>query len=233
MTKIFFCFLAFLSVVGHGQNIEKIINQKRQQIDRVEIKPSDRITYISSNFANSQITTIDLRDKVNNLAVTKVYYVYTAYKRSSGFDQIKLDRQRFKALKSLYPALFDSDLIEWEILEQTGLEIYTEGKKYFHGFILIHRPLPSEEGRKKEFDLVKGFMNNPNAKAQLIDEDPIAKALKADTKMPQEQNQIDTVEAGFKGGGQALFDHIQSQLKTPNDVWKDRKDFWAKIFFSY
>ncbi len=227
MPKIIVYFLLILSSISFGQSIESILQQKRQQIDRVETKPSDRITYISSNFANSQITTINLRDKVGVLAVTKVYYVYTAYKRSAGFNQMELDRQRFKQLKVLYPTLFENQLIEWEILEQTGLEIYTKGEGYFHGFILIHRPLPSEERKEKEFSLVNRFLNDPFIDIGLIDEDPIEASLKKE--LNNNSPQIETKEAGFDGGGQALYDYIQANLSTPSDVWKDRKDFWAKF----
>jgi hypothetical protein len=211
-----------------AQNIEKIINQERQQIDRVDIRPSARITYISSNFAKPQITTTDLRDKVNVLAVTKVYYVYTAYRRSSQFNQKELDRKRFEQLKQLYPVLFESPLIEWEILEQTGLEVYTEGEGYFHGFILVHRPLPTDAGRQKEFDLVSQFLNNPTEGLPLIEEDPIAKLLSPKETIVKEDIE-DAEMAEYNGGDQALLEYIQTNLKMPNEVWKDRKDFWANF----
>lgn len=228
MPKLVFSFLLFWTFHVQAQNIEKIIGQDRQQIDRVEIKPSDRITYISSNFANPQITTTDLRDKVKKLAVTKVYYVYTSYRRSRNFDQVQLDRQRFEQLKVLYPILFETDLIEWEILEQTGLEIHTKGEGYFHGFILVHRPVPTEEGRNKELNLVNQFFTNPNEGAVLIEEDPIERQLNT-VKVAVEHKNDDVEIAQFEGGDQALLEHIQANLNLPNEVWKERKDFWANF----
>ncbi|MDX1349052.1 MAG: hypothetical protein R3279_02330 [Putridiphycobacter sp.] len=228
MLKLIFSFLLLLSFSCVAQNIEKIINQERQQIDRVDIRLSDRITYISSNFAKPQITTTNLRDKVRVLAITKVYYVYTAYRRSSDFDQKALDRKRFEQLKELYPILFESPLIEWEILEQTGLEVYTEGEGYFHGFILVHRPLPTDAGREKEFDLVSQFLNNPTEGLPLIEEDPIAN-LFTPTAIIDKKESIDVMDAEFDGGDQALLEHIQNNLDMPNEVWKDRKDFWASF----
>lgn len=228
MPKILlFCLLIFFSRVS-AQNIDKIVNQKRVQLERIEVKPSDRITYISSNFAQPQITTTHLRDKVNVLAVTKVYYVYTAYKRSMNFDQKTLDKERFEQLKTLYPILFESPLIEWEIIEQTGLDIHTDGEGYFHGFILVHRPLPTKEGRKKEFDLISNHFDNPDVVVPMIEEDPIAKLLvkkgaEIDSKL------VEKKEASFDGGDQAILEHIQRNFETPADVWKDRKDFWAKF----
>ncbi|MFK8038754.1 MAG: hypothetical protein AB8B74_10725 [Crocinitomicaceae bacterium] len=228
MRRIFFYLLLLFSAVTYGQSIEQIIKQNRHQIDRVEVKLSDRITYISSNFAKPQITTINLRDKVKSLAVSKVYYVYTAYKKSPGFDQFKLDRQRFNELKSLYPILFENSLIEWEILEQTGLEIHTEGEGYFHGFILVHRPLPSKIGRQSEFEFVSRFLKDPESSVKLVEEDPISKRYKKKEHIVKLEI-VDIEEAEYEGGGQSLVNHIQTSLVTPNDVWKDRKDFWAKF----
>ena len=227
MPNIIVLFLMVISTVSYGQTIENIIHQNRQHIERVELIKSERVTYISSNFANPQITTINLRDKVNKLAVIKVYYVYTAYKRSLSFDQKQLDRERFEQLMELYPILFENNLIEWEILEQTGLETHTDGDGFFHGFILVHRLLPSDEGRQKEFDFVSRFLNDPSAGTILIEDDPIAKTLKP---VMSEIVEITASEkAEFEGGDQALLEHIQTNFETPSDVWKDRKDFWAKF----
>ena len=218
----------FLTVTAvYAQNINHIINQNRQRVDRVEVNQSDRITYISSNFAQPQITTTDLRDKVNVLAVTKVYYVYTAYKRSINFDQKILDRERFEQLKTLYPVLFESPLIEWEIIEQTGLSVHTDGDAYFHGFILVHRPLPTDEGRKREFETISNYFENPSMGARLVDEDPVGTSLKSKVVSIAKPNEIE--EADFEGGDQALLEHIQTNFKLPAEVWKDRKDFWAKF----
>jgi len=228
MPKILlFSFLFFAGILS-AQNIDHIIAQKRVQLERIDIKPSNRITYISSNFAQPQITTTHLRDKVKSLAVTKVYYVYTAYKRSANFNQKKLDKERFEQLKTWYPILFESPLIEWEIIEQTGLDIHTDGEGYFHGFIIVHRPLPTKEGRKIEFDLVSDHFDHPERRPIVIEEDPIAKLLPKDKtvgKIIKEETQ----EASFIGGDQALLEHIQRNFETPTEVWKDRKDFWAKF----
>lgn len=228
MLKTFFYVLFFFSTITYGQNIEYIIQQKRQQIDRIEIEESDRLTYISSNFSNSQIITIGLRDKVKSLAISKVYYVYTAYKKSENFNQLKLDRRRFERLMDLYPVLFENKTIEWEILEQTGLEVYTNGEAYFHGFILVHRPLPSKAGREKELEYVSHFLSHPETSIKLINENPISAKLKSEIVTP-DPKLVDEKVAKFEGGGELLMTHIQSNLITPNDVWKDRKDFWAKF----
>ncbi|MFD1551561.1 hypothetical protein DNU06_03350 [Putridiphycobacter roseus] len=235
MQHFFTCILVFSTFLSFSQSekITQILKQEREQIERVETIQSDKITYISSDFAGAKIKTINLRDKVKKLEVLKVYYVYTAYKRSQNFDQFGLDQQRFNQLSAAYPELFESNQIEWEILEQTKLNDYTKGDNYFHGFIIVHRPLLTETNRTKEIQLINQYFDHPNEPLPFEDEDPIAATLniKESTDVKTE-HKGETVTAAFQGGDQALFEHIQRNLTTPADVWQDRKDIWVKFDLS-
>lgn len=235
MHKFLTCFIIFSAFLGFSQSdqIAAILKQDREQIARVETIESDKITYISSDFAGANIKTINLRDKVKKLEILKVYYVYTAYKRSQSFNQLALDQQRFKQLSEAYPELFETDQIEWEILEQTKLNDYTLGDNYFHGFIIVHRPLPTEANRLKEIHLINQYFDHPDEPLPFESEDPIAASLNLkETTTVKAVFLEERSEAAFQGGDQALFEHIQVNLNTPADVWQDRQDLWVKFDLS-
>jgi len=229
MFKIIILFSLLTSTVTLAFDIEKILSQPREKITQIERIESDRVTFISSDFAQAQIQTIGLRSKISKLEITKIYYVYTSYKLNPKFSQLNLDRERFKTLNDRYPEALINDNIEWNIIEQTGLLDYTNGKRFFHGFILVHRPLRTEESREKELDYVFGFLDGSSQFIPEVVLDPIAELFKKDEdySLPIEVKGEDRESAEFNGGDQNLMDHIQTNFKTPNDVWKDRKDFWA------
>ncbi len=231
MPKVLLLLTSLISFFSFGFDTEKILAQTRHKVERVDLVKSDKVTLISSDFANSGIQSIGLRDKIANLQITKVYYVYTAYKRSASFDQLALDRKRFKMLEENYPEIFINQNFEWEIIEQTGLYDHLKGKSFFHGFILIHRPLPTEKLRQEELNFVMNVLDHPGMPIPDEDNDPIANQLKKESETDKEETSENKVfkTAEFDGGDQALTDYILMNFDTPNEVWKDRKDFWANF----
>ena len=228
MIKFLPFFIFFFHFSAKGFDVDRILARERIKVTKIDRIDSDRVTFISSDFAKAQIETIGLRSQISKLEITKVYYVYTAYKLSPDFDQLKLDKERFQKLLVNYPEIFRRENMDWEIIEQTGLTDFTEGESFFHGFILIHRPLRTDEVRQRELDYVFGFLDNPDTEIKEIITDPVAdKFIKTDVKEVPVSTSGSTKSAVFKGGDQALSDHIQMNFETPNDVWKDRKDFWA------
>lgn len=226
MKLFFITLLGLLHFQTFGFNVDDILKQERIKVERIDLMESDKVTFISSDFAQPQITSIGLRSKILNLEIYKVYYVYTAYKRSESFDQLKLDKHRFAQLELNYPELFKDPNFDWEIIEQTGLFDHKRGADFFHGFILVHRPVKTEESRQKELDELFHFLDNPSEFYKTSEIDPIAEIL----NIPSEEEKTDSLsETGYKGGDQALSDHIKMNFNTPDDVWKNRKDFWAKF----
>lgn len=225
--KIFLILLLSLfHLESFGFDVDEVLKQDRIKVERIELVESDKATFISSDFAQPQIKTIGLRSKILNLEIYKIYYVYTSYRKSADFDQLGLDKHRFEELEANYPELFVDPNFEVEIIEQTGLFDHKRGASFFHGFILVHRPVKTEESRKKELDELFNFLDNPSEFYETSDIDPIAEIL----NIPEDKVNIDSLTStAYKGGDQALSEHIKMNFNTPDDVWKDRKDFWAKF----
>ncbi|MBK8925926.1 MAG: hypothetical protein IPM74_08440 [Crocinitomicaceae bacterium] len=154
----------FFSCKAHSQRIDNILAQTRTQITKLETQESNVCTIIPCDFAEANF---DFRD-LSSLTVIKVYYVYTQYRESETFSQPVLDRSRMNQLYRVYPFLIDDVLIEWEIIEQTGCKITEDGDSYFHGFVLYHRPVESEESRAAELNWMHNFLADTKKKLIMI-----------------------------------------------------------------
>ncbi|MBK9592165.1 MAG: hypothetical protein IPO32_11900 [Crocinitomicaceae bacterium] len=129
------------------KRIESILASPRTQLTKLNLPESETTKYIPCDFAGTNFSQQSLVQLIQNLTTVKVYYVYTQYKQSSTFDQLNLDRKRFKWFAATFPSVMNDFLVDWQILEQTGCADYTEGDSYFHGFVLVHRPAADSKMR--------------------------------------------------------------------------------------
>ncbi|MBI3135554.1 MAG: hypothetical protein HYZ14_12830 [Bacteroidetes bacterium] len=238
MKIYFFSFFLFGSFFLWGQStarIESILNTKRTQIAQVETGPASTILYLPCPFSESSFNVGPSPENIGELTVVKIYYVYTRYKQSSSFNQSALDQKRFEWLNATYPTLLADPLIEWEIIEQTGCTDYTQGDSYFHGFILVHRPIAGPESREDELKRINAYLQNPTDLFYEPNIDPISGQLPTDatkTSATTVQTTNTSKKAEFADGEFALYKHFQTSLVNSENVPQQRIDKWISVSFT-
>lgn len=230
--KHFTAFLLILcSSLSKAQDIiqiDELVKMKRTKIDRVEASNSSTTTLIPSSFSEEQLKSFPgLRD----LTIVKVYYVYTGFRLNPGFDQHSLDKKRFRKLHDRYPELFIDPLIEWELLEQTSCESPATGSSFFHGFIIVHRPLADSKDREEEVRRLMAFLEDPDSGFDDPALDPVEGQLKnaaETTTTDSKKEEIADRQAEFKAGKFAMYEYLHSNIYSKEVVDK-RKDLWVEV----
>lgn len=88
-----------------------------------------------------EITNLDEITSLKGQTITGVDLVYSDY--PVGDDFTELNRLRIIELYKFLPEAFNSTIIEWRIVKQTGVERTGGIQNYFHGFTIYYRPMPS------------------------------------------------------------------------------------------
>ena len=90
---------------------------------------------------------------LKNQTIIQVDLVYSDYPVGSDFSE--LNRKRILELYILLPEAFNSRIIDWNIVKQTGVESNSEMQNYFHGFVVYYRKMPTyQEEHKLILDVV-------------------------------------------------------------------------------
>jgi hypothetical protein len=79
--------------------------------------------------------------------VVGVDLVYSDY--PEGADFTELNRMRLLELYQHLPEAFNSGIIDWNLVMQTGVAKTGGIQNYFHGFVVYYRPMPTFEEEKK------------------------------------------------------------------------------------
>jgi hypothetical protein len=116
--------------------------------------PGRNVLVLEVPFAKPEFISPLLAAVAKGKLIEKVQLVYTTFAVSPSFDQQKLNQQRLKNLHAILPDAFANQLTEWELVGQTGAHSPEEGKKYFHGFVIIWRPNASTELIKTELRML-------------------------------------------------------------------------------
>lgn len=91
---------------------------------------------------------------LKNQTLIQVDLVYSDYPVGSDFSE--LNRKRILELYILLPEAFNSRIIDWNIVKQTGVESNSEMQNYFHGFVIYYRKMPTyQEEHKLILDVVE------------------------------------------------------------------------------
>ena len=91
-----------------------------------------------------------LRDQT----IIRVDLIYSDY--PYGMDFTELNRRRILELYILLPEAFNSSIIDWNIVKQTGVESQRDMQAYFHGFEIYYRKMPTfQEEHKLILDVVE------------------------------------------------------------------------------
>jgi hypothetical protein len=111
--------------------------------------------------------------------ITGVDLVYSDFPEGADFSE--LNRLRILELYQFLPDAFNSPIIEWQIIKQTGVAQTGGIHNYFHGFAIYYRPMPSFSSEKEvitaviegktqpeDSTLLKVFDRNRNWKDMLV-----------------------------------------------------------------
>ena len=116
------------------------------------------------DFGSANANFEELNKQIEKVNVKYVSYVYTSFKSIPDFNQENLNEKRFLKLSNHLPELFESEDIEWSTVVQTGAKSQVNARKYFHGFVLFCRPIPTKESMNKEIDFLEKILNGQPAK---------------------------------------------------------------------
>jgi len=122
------------------QPIETILGESFFQIP-VNFSQDDLLKAIPAGLSDVSILRIDL--------------VYTIYKTSPTFDQVKLNKNRVNQLRKKWPAVSNS-MINWNTFGQSKATNSDDAKAMFHGFYVYYRPIPTKESMEAEI----AFLND-------------------------------------------------------------------------
>lgn len=184
MKRLFTLFVALFLVrmAGFSQmNIREYIYFK----DTVEVdkyKPNTSgfpFVKFKMNPGDHTIQNIEELKKLTQQTVVSVDLVYSDYPHDADFTE--LNRLRILELLQFLPSAFNSQVVKWQLVKQTGVKSASAMSNYFHGFVIYYRPMPSYaeenmeimdvvEGRVKPTDstLLKVFTRNSSWKEMLV-----------------------------------------------------------------
>jgi hypothetical protein len=236
-TRLIFIFIFFNFWNFAQRSMNDILKMPRLELPKLEVPDNDQLTVLHSTFEKGTCFEKG-NDRTGDLSVLKVYYTYTKNKTNKKYNQLALDRKRFIKLEQLFPGIFQNPMIEWVLIEQTGFNKVSEGKRLFHGFILFHRPPDSEQSRKKELSDLDSMMKNPSYLSQSsIITDPV---VNSNTSLSQTVSTAVSVtteqvknrkatRAFYPKGPYALYEHFQRHLTNSTGKTIYRNDSWVDV----
>jgi len=131
------------------------------------------------NPGEHDILNLEELKKLTQQTVVGVDLVYSDYPHDADFTE--LNRLRILELLQFLPSAFNSQVVKWQLVKQTGVKNANAMSNYFHGFVIYYRPMPTfaEEnmqimdvidGRAKPEDstLLKVFTRNSSWKDMLV-----------------------------------------------------------------
>lgn len=146
-TSVLLTILAFsMQFALHSQvvSIDYILTGEVQKLRKLNL-PTKNSALLEVEFGEPEILDKALLDSLNSGRIEKIDLVYTQYIQSETFVQPVLNRKRLEYLQKMKPFIFENNLIEWNIVCQTGAKSPEEAEKYFHGFVIHFRKRTSKD----------------------------------------------------------------------------------------
>lgn len=105
-------------------------------------RQSKYIIYLPMNYSKFLFTEEDkaLFLSLKDTLIEQIDLVYTVFRRSETFDQVKLNQERYEMLQEYFPETFNNNLIRWNLMAQNGADDYEDARTYFHGFVIYLKP---------------------------------------------------------------------------------------------
>ncbi|MFK8046171.1 MAG: hypothetical protein AB8B72_11795 [Crocinitomicaceae bacterium] len=146
--QVIFFFLVFVNCNLFSQvvSIDYILEAPIQKKRKVDLGQSN-IVALATQFGDFAIEDMKALDTLNENRIERIDLVYTQFVESETFVQPKLNRDRLEYLLKYRPYIFENNLIEWNIICQTGAKTSDVAKDYFHGFIIHYKDEASELGK--------------------------------------------------------------------------------------
>jgi hypothetical protein len=112
--------------------------------------------YIESPFAKSVLQKKVQIPDLNNNKILGIDYYYTQYRSAKKFQQVGLDRARFKQLEKDYPSIYHLvDSVPVRFIEQVLAKTKEDAKTYYHGFVIHYqKDRVDQKERLREIRLV-------------------------------------------------------------------------------
>lgn len=224
ITSGLICIVSFGLIAQN--KFENILSGERTRTEKISPENTRTSTLLPSNFALHDVA--ELKASLDELTIVKVYYVYTAYKKSPTFNQNALDIQRLYQLSTIIPKITSDPYIEWEIIEQLGCTDYTMGQEFFHGFVLIHRPIVTENERTMELELMNAFLKNPKGEFKIESLDILKLDPSENIELDSKEVEILNQKANFQKGNYALYDYLRLNMFNEK-ISSNRDDVWVYV----
>ncbi len=110
---------------------------------------------LKMNPGDHEILNLDELKKLTQQTIVGVDLVYSDYPQNADFTE--LNRLRIIELLQFLPAAFNSQVVKWQLVKQTGVKNTNAMSNFFHGFVIYYRPMPSyAEENKQIMDVVEG-----------------------------------------------------------------------------
>lgn len=223
--------IAFLFLLIHlgafgQQDVQRIVNLPRKQLEKLTPQTADNTVIVPADFAKPDVSR---QPRVPTGTIEKVYYFYTSYHQNPGFNQKALDAKRISGLAALFPEVLSDRFIQWELIEQTGCTAAADGDSFFHGFALVYRTEPTTKDRNEEIARMQQFLEHPEQGFVEPDYDAIADEVNhesGDTPTPSEDK-----DAQFPDGNFALFQYFRDSIPGGGKMALNHDDMWVPYSF--
>jgi len=150
--KIYLIVLLFLlsNSMVYSQQMDSVVvspemlsKAKEFELAKYDIsRASKYIIYLPMNYSKFLFTEDDkdLFYTLRDTMIERIDLVYTVFRRSESFDQVKLNKERYEIFQAFFPQAFNNNLIDWNLMAQNGTMDYDEAQTYFHGFVIYLKP---------------------------------------------------------------------------------------------
>lgn len=146
-----------------------ILNTPITDIIKYEVPTNSNTVSIPTTFSHAtpDSTVLKAFKTIKRNAVIKIDFVYTQFHVSDSFSQRNLNEKRLVALRKFLPEIFENNVIEWNLINQTGCNSEDICKTWFHGFVFHLKnkttPLTPEDAKREteqEISFIEGIIKD-------------------------------------------------------------------------
>ena len=154
-----FLFASFVVIFSTSAQIS--INERIRFKDTVKVnkyKPDAdgfSILKLKMNPGESTVLNPEELRKLKTQTIIGVDLVYSDFPK--GADLSGLNRDRIIELYKFLPMAFNNNIVEWRLIKQLDVKSEADMQRYFHGFVIYYRKMPTfQQENKNIMDVVKG-----------------------------------------------------------------------------
>jgi hypothetical protein len=129
-----------LTTAAAQYDIEGILAQTPIEIATYDTTKCDRCIYLQLAYGGTSFLNLPTLRLFDNESIAEVEMIYSAFARTQGFDQARLNRERLHNLLRVAPELFDEQVERWSVVRQTMCNSPETCDQLFHGFVVRLKP---------------------------------------------------------------------------------------------